>query len=52
VFRRASPRKADFAALGEMAIQSLDMHVKTASGKHADGQGKQPNNKQPNKKGG
>jgi len=28
------------------------MHVKTASGKHDDRQGKQPNNKQPNKKGG
>ncbi len=34
VFRRSSPRKADFAALGEMVKQSLDMSpVKTANKK-------------------
>jgi LysR family hydrogen peroxide-inducible transcriptional activator len=49
VFRRTSPRKADFSALGEVVKESLDMPpVK----RRPDGQGKQPNNKQPNKKGG
>ena len=34
VFRRTSPRKADFAALGEMVKQSLDMPpAKTANKK-------------------
>jgi LysR family hydrogen peroxide-inducible transcriptional activator len=46
VFRRTSPRKADFAALGEMVKQSLDMSsAKTVNKKHADGYRKQPNKK-------
>ena len=46
VFRRTSPRKADFAALGEMVKQSLDTPpVKTANGKRADGFGRRPNEK-------
>lgn len=46
VFRRTSPRKADFAALGEMVKQSLDMSpAETANGKRAEGFRKQPNKK-------
>jgi LysR family hydrogen peroxide-inducible transcriptional activator len=46
VFRRTSPRKADFAALGEVVKQSLDIPpARTANKKQADG-------KSPNKKGG
>lgn len=46
VFRRTSPRKADFAALGEMVKQSLDTPaVNTANEKRADGYGRQPNKK-------
>jgi LysR family hydrogen peroxide-inducible transcriptional activator len=58
VFRRTSPRRADFAALGEMVLQSLEMPpLKPAGNKRADGHGQPPNNKpahnkQPNKKGG
>jgi len=46
VFRRTSPRKADFAALGEVVKQSLDMSpAKTVNKKRADGYRKQPNKK-------
>jgi LysR family hydrogen peroxide-inducible transcriptional activator len=46
VFRRTSPRKADFAALGELVRQSLDMSpAKTMNKKRADGYRKQPNKK-------
>ncbi len=46
VFRRTSPRKADFAALGETVKQSLDMPpAKTANEKRADGFRKRPNKK-------
>src|ERR1019366_4134238 len=46
VFRRTSPRKADFAALGEVVRQSLDMSpAKTMNKKRADGYRKQPNKK-------
>jgi LysR family transcriptional regulator, hydrogen peroxide-inducible genes activator len=46
VFRRTSPRKADFAALGEMVKQSLDTPpVSTAHEKRADRHGRQPNKK-------
>jgi LysR family hydrogen peroxide-inducible transcriptional activator len=45
-FRRTSPRKADFAALGETVKQSLDtLPVKTANEKRAEGHGRQPNKK-------
>jgi LysR family hydrogen peroxide-inducible transcriptional activator len=51
LFRRTSPRRADFAALGEMVKQSLDVPaVKPAGRKRADGQ--TPNDRPPNKKGG
>jgi LysR family hydrogen peroxide-inducible transcriptional activator len=43
VFRRTSPRKADFAALGEMVKQSLD--TPPANEKRTDGHGRQPNKK-------
>jgi len=47
VFRRTSPRKADFTALGEMVTRSLDLPpVNMASKKRADV------TKQPNRKGG
>ena len=47
VFRRTSPRKADFTALGEMVMRSLDLpSVNMASRKRTDA------TKQPNKKGG
>jgi LysR family hydrogen peroxide-inducible transcriptional activator len=46
VFRRTSPRKADFAALGETVKQSFDLPpAKTAHQKRADGFRKQPNKK-------
>ncbi len=46
VFRRTSPRKADFAALGELVKQSLDLSpAKTANMKRVDGYRKQPNKK-------
>jgi LysR family hydrogen peroxide-inducible transcriptional activator len=46
VFRRTSPRKADFAALGEMVKQSLDMSpAKTANKKPANGYRRRPNKK-------
>ena len=45
-FRRTSPRKADFAALGDVVKQSLDMPpARTADKKQADGHGKPPNKK-------
>jgi LysR family hydrogen peroxide-inducible transcriptional activator len=43
-FRRTSPRKADFAALGEMVKESLSPAT-TANKKSADGYRKQPNKK-------
>jgi len=47
VFRRTSPRKADFTALGEMVRQSLDLpEVNTTGKRRAD------DTKQSNKKGG
>jgi LysR family hydrogen peroxide-inducible transcriptional activator len=47
VFRRTSPRKADFTALGEMVTRSLDVSpVNTTSKMRADAA------KQANKKGG
>src|SRR5271169_2209341 len=46
VFRRTSPRKADFAALGEMVKQSLELTpARTAAKKQAEGHGKPPNKK-------
>jgi LysR family hydrogen peroxide-inducible transcriptional activator len=46
VFRRTSPRKADFAALGEVVKQSLELPpARTANKKPADGHGKLPNKK-------
>ncbi len=46
VFRRTSPRKADFAALGEMVMESLDAPPAiTTDAKRADGYGRQPNKK-------
>src|SRR5664280_383456 len=46
VFRRTSPRRADFAALGEMVLQSLEMPpLKPVGNKRADGHGQPPNNK-------
>ena len=46
VFRRTSPRKADFVALGEMVKQSLDaLPANAADEKRAGGDGRQPNKK-------
>ena len=46
VFRRTSPRKADFTALGELVEQSLDMPAANAAARTgADGRSKQPNKK-------
>jgi len=46
VFRRTSPRKADFAALGEVVRQSLELPpINTASRKQTTGNGKRPNKK-------
>jgi LysR family hydrogen peroxide-inducible transcriptional activator len=53
VFRRTSPRKADFAALGELVTQSLGPTLAPAAGRERAGSDrKPPNNKPPNKKGG
>jgi len=46
VFRRTSPRKSDFAALGEIVTQSLDVSPATAARKpRAQVRGKQANKK-------
>jgi LysR family hydrogen peroxide-inducible transcriptional activator len=46
VFRRTSPRKADFAALGQVVKQSLELPpARTAAKKQAEGHGKPPNKK-------
>jgi LysR family hydrogen peroxide-inducible transcriptional activator len=46
VFRRTSPRKADFAALGEVVRQCLELPpINMAGRKQASGNGKRPNKK-------
>jgi len=52
VFRRTSPRKADFAALGEVVKQSLDMPPAKPAGKPADINRPDGLGRRPNKKGG
>jgi LysR family transcriptional regulator, hydrogen peroxide-inducible genes activator len=45
VFRRTSPRKADFAALGEVVKQSLELPPARTTKKQAEGHGKPPSKK-------